>query len=240
MELAHATRVTTLGELSASIAHEVGQPLGAIVTSGEACLRWLAHDPPQPQEVRACVQHMIGEGKRASEIVRRIRTLTGKAAPRKTPLELNDVINDVVSLVRRELSSQRVSLRLELASDLPALLGDRVQLQQVLINLVMNGIQAMADIDNDSRALVIESHRDRDGHVLVAVQDSGPGIDPDNASRLFDAFYTTKTNGMGMGLSICRSIIEAHGGQVWAVNKAGQGAMFQLRLPAIDGSASSS
>jgi PAS domain S-box-containing protein len=233
VELAHATRVTTLGELSASIAHEVGQPLGAIVTSGEACLRWLGHSNPQPEEVRACVQHMIGEGRRASEIVRRIRTLTRKAAPRKTQLELNDVINDVVSLVQRELLNHRVSLRLKLASDLPPLLGDRVQLQQVLINLVINGIQAMADIGDDPRELLIESHRDDDGHVVVAVQDSGPGIDPENANRLFDAFFTTKADGMGMGLSICRSIIEAHGGKVSASNNAGRGARFRLSLPWI-------
>jgi PAS domain S-box-containing protein len=233
VELAHATRVTTLGELSASIAHEVGQPLGAIVTSGEACLRWLGRGEPQPEEVRACVQHMIGEGRRASEIVRRIRTLTRKAAPRKTQLELNDVINDVVALVQREVLNHRVSLRLELDSGLPPLLGDRVQLQQVLINLVINGIQAMADIGDDSRELRVESHRDSDGHIVVAVQDSGPGIDPESANRLFDAFFTTKAEGMGMGLSICRSIIEAHGGQVWASNNAGHGAIFQFRLPSI-------
>ncbi|MFM0004945.1 AAA family ATPase [Paraburkholderia dipogonis] len=233
VELAHATRVTTLGELSASIAHEVGQPLGAIVTSGEACLRWLGRGESQPEEVRACVQHMIGEGRRASEIVRRIRTLTRKAAPRKTPLQLNDVINDVVALVQREVLNHRVSLRLELDSGLPALLGDRVQLQQVLINLVINGIQAMADIGDDSRELRVESHRDSDGHVVVAVQDSGPGIDPESANQLFDAFFTTKAEGMGMGLSICRSIIEAHGGQVWASNNAGHGAIFQFSLPSI-------
>lgn len=233
VELAHAARVTTLGELSASIAHEVGQPLGAIVTSGEACLRWLGHSTPQPEEVRACVQHMIGEGRRASEIVRRIRTLTSKATPRKTSLELNEVIDEVVSLVKRELLNHRVSLRLKLASGLPPLLGDRVQLQQVLINLVINGIQAMADIGDDARELLIESHRDNDGYVVVAVQDSGPGIDPENAERLFDAFFTTKADGMGMGLSICRSIIEAHGGQVWASNNAGRGAVFQLSLPSI-------
>ncbi|MGF6998324.1 trifunctional serine/threonine-protein kinase/ATP-binding protein/sensor histidine kinase [Paraburkholderia sp. GAS32] len=238
VELAHATRVTTLGELSASIAHEVGQPLGAIVTSGEACLRWLGHRTPQPEEVRACVEHMIAEGRRASEIVRRIRALTTKATPRKTQLELNDVVNDVVSLVQRELLNHRVSLRLKLASDLPPLLGDRVQLQQVLINLVINGIQAMADIGDDPRELLIESHRDNDGHVVVAVQDSGPGIDPEDANRLFDAFFTTKADGMGMGLSICRSIIEAHGGQVWASNNARHGAIFQLSLPWIGSGAS--
>jgi PAS domain S-box-containing protein len=237
-ELAHAARVSTLGELSASIAHEVGQPLGAIVTSGEACLRWLGHRTPQPEEVRACVELMISEGRRASEIVLRIRSLTKGAAPQKTQLELNDVVNDVVSLVQREVLNHRVSLRLKLASDLPPLLGDRVQLQQVIINLVINGIQAMADIGDEPRELTIESRRDKEGHVVVAVQDSGPGIDLANANRLFEAFFTTKSNGMGMGLSICRSIIEAHGGQLWASSNAGRGAVFQFSLPPIGESVS--
>ncbi len=232
-ELAHATRVTTLGELSASIAHEVGQPLGAIVTSGEACLRWLGHRTPHPEEVRACVEHMIAEGRRASEIVLRVRSLTSRAAPQKTQLELNDVVNEVVALVQREVLHHRISLRLKLACELPPVLGDRVQLQQVLINLVINGIQAMADIGDDSRELLIESRRDKEGYVVVAVQDSGPGIDPANADRLFEAFFTTKSHGMGMGLSICRSIIEAHGGQLWASSNAGQGATFQFSLPSI-------
>jgi C4-dicarboxylate-specific signal transduction histidine kinase len=232
-ELAHATRVTTLGELSASIAHEVGQPLGAIVTSGEACLRWLGRRTPQPEEAQACVERVIAEGKRASEIVRRIRSLTKRDAPQKTQLELNDVVNDVVSLVQREVLNHRVSLRLKLACELPPVLGDRVQLQQVLINLVMNGIQAMADIGDELRELLIESRLDEEGHVVVTVQDAGTGIDPEHANRLFEAFFTTKPNGMGMGLSICRSIIEAHGGQLWASNNAGHGATFQFSLPSI-------
>ncbi|CAB3801751.1 Adaptive-response sensory-kinase SasA [Pararobbsia alpina] len=236
-ELAHATRVTTLGELSASIAHEVGQPLSAIVTNGEACLRWLGHKTPQPEEVRACVELMIAEGWRASEIVLRVRSLTKRDAPQKMPLELNDVVNEVVALVQSEVLNHRVALRLELVSDLPALFGDRVQLQQVLINLVMNGIQAMADIGDGPRELLIESHRDDAGYVVVAVQDSGTGINPENADRLFEPFFTTKSNGMGMGLSICRSIIEAHGGQLWASNNTGPGATFQFSLPSIGESA---
>jgi PAS domain S-box-containing protein len=232
-ELAHATRVTTLGELSASIAHEVGQPLGAIVTSGEACLRWLGQTTPQPEEVRACVELMIGEGRRASEIVLRVRSLTKGDAPQKTRLELNDVLNDVVPLVQREVLNHRVLLRLKLASELPPVLGDRVQLQQVLINLVINGIQAMADIGDDARELLIESRRDNAEHVVVAVQDSGTGIDPEHVNRLFEPFFTTKPNGMGMGLSICRSIIDAHGGQLWASSNAGHGTTFQFSLPSI-------
>jgi PAS domain S-box-containing protein len=237
-QLAHATRATTLGELSASVAHEVGQPLTAIVTNGEACLRWLGHRTPQPEEVRACVEHMIAEGRRAGEIVQGIRSLTKRAKPQKTRLELNDVVNDVVSLVQREVLNHRVSLRLKLAPELPPLLGDRVQLQQVIINFVMNGIQAMADIGDAPRELLIESRHDNGGHVVVAVRDSGTGIDLENANRLFDAFFTTKPDGMGMGLSICRSIIEAHGGRVWASNNAGRGAVFQFSLPAIGESAS--
>jgi PAS domain S-box-containing protein len=237
-ELAHATRVTTLGELSASIAHEVGQPLGAIVTGGEACLRWLGRRTPQPEEVRACVELMIAEGRRASEIVLRIRSLTTRAAPQKTQLGLNEVVKEVVLLVQREVLHHRISLRLKLASGLPPVLGDRVQLQQVLINLVINGIQAMADAGDDPRELLIESRDDKGGHVVVAVQDSGPGIDPANVDRVFEAFFTTKSNGMGMGLSICRSIIEAHGGRLWASSNAGRGAVFQFSLPPIAESAS--
>jgi PAS domain S-box-containing protein len=237
-ELAHATRVTTLGELSASIAHEVGQPLAAIVISGEACLRWLRHSTPQPEEVRACVENMINEGRRASEIVLRVRSLTKGEAPQKTQLELNDVVNEVVALVQRQVVHHRIALQLRLASGLPPVLGDRVQLQQVLINLVINGIQAMADVGANPRELLIESHRDNDEHLVVAVQDCGPGIDPANADRLFDAFFTTKSNGMGMGLSICRSIIEDHGGRVWASSNAGHGATFQFSLPSMGESTS--
>ncbi|MFM0125957.1 AAA family ATPase [Paraburkholderia sp. RL18-101-BIB-B] len=232
-QLTHATRATTLGELSASVAHEVGQPLTAIVTSGEACLRWLGHRTPQPEEVRACVEHMIAEGRRAGEIVQGIRSLTKRANPQKTRLELNDVVNDVVSLVQREALNHCVSLHLKLSPDLPPFFGDRVQLQQVIINFVMNGIQAMADIGDAPRELLIESRHENGGHVVVAVRDFGTGIDPENADRLFDAFFTTKPDGMGMGLSICRSIIEAHGGRVWASNNAGRGAVFQFSLPAI-------
>jgi signal transduction histidine kinase len=181
---------------------------------------------------------MIAEGRRASEIVLRIRSLTKGDAPQKTQLELNDVVNEVVALVQHEVLHHRVSLRLRPASGLPPLLGDRVQLQQVLINLVMNGIQAMADIGDDPRELLIESRVDKAGHVVVAVQDSGPGIDLANADRLFEPFFTTKPNGMGMGLSICRSIIEAHGGQLWASSNAGHGATFQFSLPSIGEGAS--
>ncbi|GAB7522583.1 ATP-binding protein [Paraburkholderia sp. 2C] len=232
-ELARVTRVTTLGELSASIAHEVGQPLAAIVTNGEACLRWLDHRTPQPDEVRAGVTRMIGEGRRATEIVRRIRTLAKKDTGQKTPLELNDVVNDVVSLTQREVLSHQVPLRVRLAPLLPPVLGDRVQLQQVLINLVMNGIQSMEGVTAWSRELSIETMLTADGDVQLTVRDCGTGIDPGHAERLFDAFFSTKAHGMGMGLSICRSIIDAHGGKISAFNNETHGATFECILPPL-------
>jgi signal transduction histidine kinase len=220
--------------LSACIAHEVSQPIGAIVTNGEACLRWLSHETPQIKEAAACVQSMIDEGLRAREIIRRIRTLATTFVPGETRLELNDVVNDVVPLVRHEMSNHGVSLRLRLAPGLPPLLADRVQLQQVLVNLILNGIQAMADITDRPRELLIESRPDAIGCVIVAVCDSGTGIAPEHACRLFDAFFTTKREGMGIGLAICRSIIEAHGGMILAFNNVGHGATFQCRLHVIE------
>jgi C4-dicarboxylate-specific signal transduction histidine kinase len=234
MQLAHVTRVTTLGELTASIAHEVSQPLNAIVINGGACLRWLDHKTPQPEEVRTCVEQMVAAGQRAGEIVRRIRAFTKRARPQKTPLNLNDMINDSVSLVWHDIVCQRASLRLELASELPPLLGDKIELQQVIINLVMNGVQAMDGVSNRPHELLIESGLSEDGEqVVVSVRDSGAGIDAADAARLFEPFFTTKCEGMGMGLSICRSIVEAHGGRVWGFSNADHGATFQFSLPAV-------
>lgn len=233
-ELAHVTRVTALGELSASIAHEVTQPLAAIVTNGQACLRWLGHPIPSPEEVRACVERMIVDGNRAAEIVRRVRQLTRKGASQKTPLDLNDVIYDAVSLVQHEVLSHRVSLRLKLTPELSPLFADRIELQQVILNLVINGIQAMDALSDRPRELLIETLRDEKGYAVVAVHDAGNGIRPESANRLFEPFFTTKPDGMGMGLSICRSIIEAHGGRVWASNHARQGAVFHFSLPPIN------
>jgi PAS domain S-box-containing protein len=232
-ELAYVTRVTTLGELTASIAHEVNQPLAAIVTSGDASLRFLGQDPPQLDEVRAAVKRMISDGKRASDIVQRIRALTRKTEQQSAPVELNNVISDSVALTQREMTSQRAVLHTELTPGLPAVAGDAVQLQQVIVNLIINGIQAMASIDDRPRELVIRSSRDEAGQVLVQVEDSGVGIDPQNATRLFNAFFTTKTDGMGIGLSVCRTIIEAHGGRLWASSNPGPGATFQFSLPSI-------
>jgi PAS domain S-box-containing protein len=230
-ELAHVTRMTTLGELTASISHEVNQPLTGIVTNGAACLRWLDQETPVLEEARSSVEGMISDAQRASDVIQRIRTLAKKADPEKVPLDINDVINAVVLLVQREVLGNGVALRLELAPALPAVHGDRVQLQQVIINLVINGIQAMASVIGRPREMLIRSQPGEAGHVLVDVRDSGVGIDPKNADRLFNAFFTTKPNGMGMGLSICRSIIEAHGGRVWASGHLGDGATFQFILP---------
>jgi PAS domain S-box-containing protein len=230
-ELAHVTRVTTLGELTASIAHEVNQPLAAIVTNGEACLRWLDREVPQLDEARSAVERVIGDGRRASEVIRRLRALSKKTEVQRAPLNVNDVIDEAILLVQREVLQHRVRLQLELASELPPVLGDRVQLQQVIINLLVNGIQAMATVADRLRELRIESQRYENDEVLVAVHDSGVGIDPESASRLFTAFYTTRPNGMGMGLSICRSIVEAHGGRVWVASDGASGATFRFTLP---------
>ena len=230
-ELAHITRVTTLGELTASIAHEVNQPLAGIVTNGEASLRWLDRKVPEIDEARRAVARIISDADRATNVIRRIRDLSKKATPEMARLDINEVIDDAISLVQRQAHSQRVRLRLELAPGLPAVLGDRIQLQQVIINLAINGIEAMMPVTERPRELVVQSQGYEGDQVLVAVRDVGVGIEPENANRLFSAFYTTKRDGMGMGLSICRSIVEAHGGRVWASGNDGPGATIQFALP---------
>nr|WP_245445975.1 ATP-binding protein [Mesorhizobium kowhaii] len=229
-ELAHVTRLTTLGELTASIAHEVNQPLATIVTNGEVCLRWLAREVPDLAEVREALRDMISNGRRAGGIIQRLRALSKRTETQKVGLDINNAISEMIPLVHQEALGRRVSLRLELAPALPAVLGDRVQLQQVIINLIVNGIEAMAPVTDRSRDLVVRSQLDDSGQVLVAVEDSGVGIDPGNAKQIFNAFFTTKPSGMGMGLSICRSIIENHGGKLWATRNAGPGATFQFAL----------
>jgi PAS domain S-box-containing protein len=232
--LAHVARATMLGQLTASIGHEVNQPLAAIVTNGEAAIRYLRRDPPELDEIRDALTSMIAEGKRASEIVKRIRSLIQRADVQNAPLDINSVLADGAALVQREVANQRVVLQLDLAQGLPQVLGDRVQMQQVLINLMINAIQAMAGVDGRTRELVVRSGRDEAGSVVVAVQDSGEGLDPVKAGHVFDAFYTTKADGMGMGLSICRTIMDAHNGRIWASANDGPGATFRFSLPAID------
>jgi PAS domain S-box-containing protein len=238
MALAHAQRVATMGQLTASVAHEVNQPLAAVVANAEACLRWLDRGTPDLDGVRRSVEWIIHDGNRASEVIRRIRALANKTDIEKAPLDINDVIREVVALVHRELTSLQVSLRMELAPALPMILGDRVQLQQVIINLVMNGIEAMRSITDRPRELVILSRQDETQQVLVSVTDCGVGISAENADRLFNPFFTTKSGGMGMGLSICRSIMEAHDGRLWAAANVPHGATFQFTLPVNADSAS--
>jgi PAS domain S-box-containing protein len=229
--LAHVTRVTALGELAASIAHEVNQPLAAVVTNAAACLRWLDREPANLKEARSTVQSIVEDGNRAGEVIQRVRALVNKTADQKAPLHINEVVNEVMSLVQHELFSHRVALRLELAPALPSVLADRIQLQQVILNLVINGIEAMQPIKERARELMIRTRQDETGQVLVTVSDVGVGVAAENADRLFDAFFTTKSSGMGMGLSICRSIVNAHGGRLSASGNGGPGATFQFTLP---------
>ena len=231
MELAHANRVATMGELSASIAHEVIQPVAAAVNNAYAALRWLGKQPPDLEQARQALDRIVANGNRASEVIGRIRALIKKAPPRKDALEINEAILEVIALTRGEVVKNGVSVQTQLAEGLPLIQGDRVQLQQVILNLIINAVEAMSGVSEGSRELLIGTGKDASGGVLVAVQDSGPGLNPENFDRLFDPFYTTKPSGMGMGLSICRSIVEAHGGRIWASRNAGPGATVQFTLP---------
>jgi two-component system, LuxR family, sensor kinase FixL len=234
-ELAHVGRLATLGELTASIAHEVNQPLAAIVTNGEAGLRWLDREVPNLPQVRTSLEHMIRNGQRASDVVRRLRALSRKVDPVYEPVSVADVINDVALLIDRELLAHRVTLSIQAAPGLHQVRGDRVQLQQVAMNLMLNGLQAMDAVADRPRRLTVEIRRSRPPDeaegVTFVVSDAGKGIDPAHLPRLFDAFFTTRSEGMGMGLSICRSIVEAHGGRISAVNRDGAGASFYVSLP---------
>ena len=250
-ELAHVTRVTTLGELTATIAHEINQPLAAVVTNANAGLRWLAGDSLNLTEAREAMRRIIRDGKRADEIIGRIRALAKKAPPQKDWIDLNETIGEVIAMVRSEAQRTSASLQAKLANDLPLILGDKIQLQQVILNLLMNGIEAMRGVSEGPRELGVSSERVTEipgeseedtfqdkglaeaesTHVLLAVRDSGPGLDPKGLNRLFDAFYTTKPQGLGMGLAISRSIIEAHGGRLEAKVNAPRGAVFQFTLP---------
>ena len=230
-ELAHVTRVTTLGELAASIAHEVNQPLAAVTTNTEASLRWLNRKEPDISEAVQALERILSETFRASEVIRRIRALSRKADPQRAAVDLREVIEDSVGLVNREIQRSRVELVQDIASDVPPVSGDRIQLQQVLINLLINGMQAMGNPQHSPRKLSLYLRHESQHEVVVEVRDTGPGIAPDHMGRLFNAFFTTKPEGMGMGLSICRSIIEAHGGRIWARSQPGEGAALFFALP---------
>jgi C4-dicarboxylate-specific signal transduction histidine kinase len=231
-DLAHVTRVMTLGELMASIAHEVNQPLAAVTTNGNACLRWLARDPPDLDEARECLRRIIRDGNRAGDVIARIRALVKKSAPAKAPLDLSDTIQEVLTMIAPEARQHRVAVWTDLAAGLPLVRGDRLQVQEVLLNLEMNGIEAMQAVTDRPRELWIRTQPYESDTVLVTVQDTGIGLDPQSMTRLFESFYTTKPEGMGLGLSISRSIIEAHGGRLWATPNNGPGATFQFTLPA--------
>jgi C4-dicarboxylate-specific signal transduction histidine kinase len=230
VELAHVARVTTLGEMAASIAHEVDQPLSGVVINANACLRFLTGPTPNLDEVRDGLQAISRDGRRASDVIARIRALARRTTVEKEPLDINEVIREVVALADGEARRIQASVRTDVAGDLPRVLGDRVQLQQVVLNLLLNGLEAMNAVVDRPRELVVSTQPEAADRVHVAVQDSGSGIDSQLAHRMFDAFYTTKRNGLGMGLSISRTIVEQHGGRLWAVPNDGHGTTFHFTV----------
>jgi PAS domain S-box-containing protein len=230
-ELAHANRVATMGQLSASIAHEVNQPVAAVLMNAETAARWLARQPPNLEAAMRAINHIISDGRRAADIVNRIREFSKKAPTQSGDLEINQAILEIMRLARSAMSEHGVFAKMQLSEGLPRILGDKVQLQQVILNLIMNAVEAMSEVAEGSLELVISTSEIESGSVLVAVKDSGPGLSQADPERLFEAFYTTKTSGLGMGLSICRSIIENHGGRLWAAPAAPHGAVFQFTLP---------
>jgi PAS domain S-box-containing protein len=230
--LAHVTRVTTMGQLAASIAHEVNQPVAGVVTNADAALRWLAAGPPDLEEARLALGRIIADGNRASDVIGRIRAFIKKVPPGDELLDINEAIREALTLTQSEVLQGSVALHTRLADSLPAVRGDRVQLQQVVLNLVINAIESIGGTGEGPRELVVGTSEDDSSHVVVAVTDSGRGLDPAMQSRLFGAFQTTKPDGLGMGLSICRSIVEAHGGRIWAEANVPRGAVFKFALPA--------
>jgi PAS domain S-box-containing protein len=230
-ELVRVTRLATMGELTASIAHEINQPLAAVVTNGSASLHWLAVQPPNLEEVRKAIQRTIDEAMRASDVIQSIRAMLSRDLPRAQEVDLNEVIRNVLTLTNSELLAGKVTVTLKLAEDLPPVMADPVQLQQVVLNLIMNAIESMSSISDRPRELLIRSQEDSEG-VLVQVHDSGPGVAPGQAEQIFRAFFSTKPQGLGMGLSISRSIIESHGGRLWVTSKPPDGAIFEFIVPA--------
>jgi len=234
LDLAHLTRVMTLSELATSIAHEVNQPLAAIVTNGDACLRWLGSEPPNVERARDAVARIIHEGRRASEVVKRIRSLSQKATPHRAPLHINELVREMIALLESELARNSVRLKTQLEPDVPPVLGDRVQLQQVVLNLIVNGIEAMSGVKGRPREMQIRTEKLSGEQIQISVKDCGCGLDPEHADDLFEAFVTTKPGGLGMGLSISRTIVEAHGGKLRASRNPDFGATFQFVLPTVE------
>jgi len=229
-ELARVSRVTTMGELTASLAHEVNQPIAAAVTNANTCLRWLTRDHPDVEEARAAAMRIVKDGTRAAEIVKRIRLLFKKSTPQRELVDVNEAVREMIVLLRSEATRYKITVRMELAEDLPRIMGDRVQLQQVLMNLIVNSIDAMKEVDG-TRELAVKSQRTKKEEVLVSVCDTGVGLPPQQADRIFNAFFTTKAHGTGMGLRISRSIVESHGGRLWAADNSPRGASFHFALP---------
>jgi PAS domain S-box-containing protein len=228
-DLEHVSRVTTMGELTASLAHEIRQPIAAAVTNASACLRWVARDPPDVKRACDAAARLVKDATRASDIIERIRLLFKKEPPQRELVEVNEVIREMSVLLQHEATRYSISIRSELAADIPPLLADRVQLQQVLMNLMLNGIEAMKEM-NPARELTVKSQHD-DNHLLISVSDTGAGLPPEQADQIFNAFFSTKPQGTGLGLPISRSIIESHGGRLWGTTNAGRGATFHLTLP---------
>jgi len=228
-DLARVNRVTTMGELTASLAHEVNQPIAGAITNANACLRWLAGDAPNLEEARAAARRIVKDGTRAAEIISRIRLLFKKGTPERELVDVNEVIREMIVLLRSEATQYSISVRTELTADLPQVMGDRVQLQQVLMNLILNGIEAMKDVDG-TRELALNSQQTESEQLLVTVRDTGKGLPPQR-DQIFDAFFTTKPQGLGMGLSISRSIVESHGGRLWTADNSPRGATFSITLP---------
>jgi len=228
--LAHVSRVTILGELTASLAHEVNQPLAGIVSSADACLHWLAAQPPNVDKARRAIERITRDAKRASDVVARVRNLAKKAPLQRTWVDINETVEETISLATRELSQNNVSLETQLAENLPQILADRIQLQQVILNLIINACEALTAADDEFRKLSISTAREMDG-VALTVRDTGVGIDPQQIETVFEAFHTTKPGGMGMGLAVSRSIIEGHGGRLWAEPNEPHGAIFKFTIP---------
>ena len=234
-ELTRVARITTIGELTASIAHEVNQPLAAVVANADACVAWLSREHPDLGEARAAAERATQGATRAAEVIARIRSLINKATPEKSRLQINQVIEQTIALAEGQASRNNVLIELELSQDLPHVLGDGIQLQQVILNLLMNGIEAMTSVTDRPRALVIRSEPQTGAQIQVSVEDSGIGVSAEVMGRLFEPFFTTRSKGMGMGLPISRSIIEAHGGRLWAESNGAGGAIFRFTLPIGDG-----
>ncbi|MCU1272202.1 MAG: hypothetical protein JWN74_3496 [Acidobacteriaceae bacterium] len=230
-DLARISRVTTMGELTASLAHEVNQPIAAAITDANTCLRWLKRDQPDVEEAREAASRVVKDATRAAEIISRIRLLFKKGTQRWELVDINEIVREMVALMRSELTLHSISIRTDLAEDIPQITGDRVQLQQVLMNLMVNSLDAMRDVDGGTRELAVKSQRGENGELQVSVSDTGLGLPPQQADQIFNAFFTTKAHGTGMGLRISRSIIESHGGRLWAADNFPRGASFHLTLP---------